>query len=210
MRLKAAVHPILQNQYAALTQALIRIWADLGVEVEVATKTMPEFLEAWHGRRDIDLWLGRWIADYDDPDNFTFTLFHSGNGRLRSYFSSPEADRILEEARAEARPAARESLYRKFEHLLLDSAILVPLFHDVDYRIGGPAVRGLQLHSTAPYVNYAEVGKDRGARGAGGSRPAGWRRDPARADRRRRAKPRPGAGRRRSNRPRSFHRSSRP
>ncbi|HYT30964.1 MAG TPA: ABC transporter substrate-binding protein, partial [Thermoanaerobaculia bacterium] len=159
IRLKAAVHPILQNQYAALTQALVHIWADLGVEVDVATKTMPEFLDAWHGSGDLDLWLGRWIADYDDPVNFTYTLFHSESGRLRSYFASPEADRILEEARAEARPATRESLYRKFEHLLLDSAILVPLFHDVDYRIGGPSVRGLQLHSTAPYVNYAEVGK---------------------------------------------------
>ena len=57
--------------------------------------------------------LARWIADYDDPDNFTFTLFHSGNGRLRNYFSSPETDRSLEEARRESRPATREALYRK-------------------------------------------------------------------------------------------------
>jgi ABC-type transport system substrate-binding protein len=159
VRLRAAIHPILQNQYAALTQALVHIWADLGVEIETATKTMPEYLEAWHDRGKIDLVLGRWIADYDDPDNFTFTLFHSTSGRFRGYFSSPEADRILEEARAEARPAAREILYRKFEHEILDGAALIPLFHDVDYRIGGPRVRGLQLHSTAPFVNYAEVGK---------------------------------------------------
>jgi ABC-type transport system substrate-binding protein/serine/threonine protein kinase len=159
VQLRASVHPILQNQYAALTQALLRIWAELGVEVTVVTKTMPEFLETWHAERDVDLLLGRWIADYDDPDNFTFTFFHSGNGRLRSYFSSPETDRILEEARTEIRPIARESLYRKFEHDLLDSAVLVPLFHDVDYRIACPGVRGLQLRSIAPYVNYAEVGK---------------------------------------------------
>ncbi len=159
LRLRVSVHPILQNQYAALTQALFGIWAELGVEVTVATKTMPEFLETWHGSAEIDALLGRWIADYDDPDNFTYTLFHSGNGSLRTFFSSPETDAILEEARGEVRPAARESLYRKFEHSLLDSAILVPLFHDVDYRIGSPKVRGLQLRSTAPYVNYAEVGK---------------------------------------------------
>jgi ABC-type transport system substrate-binding protein/serine/threonine protein kinase len=159
VRLRVSVHPILQNQYASLTQALFGIWAELGVEVEVATRTMPQFLETWHGTGDIDLLIGRWIADYDDPDNFTFTLFHSGNGSLRSYFSSPEADRILEEARAESRPPFRESLYRKFEHLLLDSGILVPLFHDVDYRIGSPNVRGLHLGSTAPYVNYADIGK---------------------------------------------------
>ncbi len=159
VRLRASVHPILRNQYAALTQALFRVWEDLGVEVEVATKTMPEFLESWHATQGIDIMLGRWIADYDDPDNFTFTLFHSGTGAARSYFASPETDRILEEARGEARPAAREVLYRKFEHALLDPAILVPLFHDVDYRIGSPRVRGLQLRSTAPNVNYAELGK---------------------------------------------------
>ena len=159
VRLRVGIHPMLLNQYAALTEALFRIWADLGVEVEIATKTMPEFLESWHANKGIDVMLGRWIADYDDPDNFTFTLFHSGNGAARAYFSSPETDRLLEEARGEVRPAAREALYRKFEHALLDPAILVPLFHDVDYRIAGPRVRGLQLRSTAPYVNYAELGK---------------------------------------------------
>jgi ABC-type oligopeptide transport system substrate-binding subunit len=120
---------------------------------------MPEFLESWHANEGIDVMLARWIADYDDPDNFTYSLFHSANGRMRAYFCSPETDRALEEARRESRPSAREALYRKLEHDLLDSAALVPLFHDVDYRIGRPSVRGLQLRRTAPYVNYAELGK---------------------------------------------------
>ena len=137
------------------------------------TKTMGEYLASWQGGSGVDVWIGRWIADYDDPDNFTFSLFHSGNGRLRNYFSSPEADRILEEARRESQPAARESLYRRFESLVLDSAALVPLFHDVDYRIAGPRVRGLQLRSTAPYVNYSEVGKAEARAEAGPERLAG-------------------------------------
>ena len=131
----------------------------MGVEVTTVTKSMGEYLGSWHGGSGIDIWIGRWIADYDDPDNFTFALFHSGNGRLRNYYSSPQADRILEEARKESRPAAREVLYRQFESLVLDSAALVPLFHDVDYRIASPRVRGLQLRSVAPYANYAEIGK---------------------------------------------------
>src|SRR4029453_11213438 len=96
LKLRASIHPILLDQYAVLTQALFRAWADLGVEVEVATKSMAEFIESWHPNRRYDLSLGRWIADYDDPDNFTFTLFHSGSGALRDYFCSPETDRILE------------------------------------------------------------------------------------------------------------------
>jgi ABC-type transport system substrate-binding protein/serine/threonine protein kinase len=158
VRLKAAVHPILQDQYGALTSSLFSSWAELGVEFDVMTRTMAEYSDTWNAG-GVDLLVGRWIADYDDPDNFTFTLFHSGNGRLRRYFSSAEADEILEEARRESHPGARESLYRKFENLLLESAFLVPLFHDVDYRIAAPAVRGLVLRSTAPFINYSEVGK---------------------------------------------------
>src|SRR5262249_40955787 len=77
LKLRAAVHPILQNQYAGLTRSLFQIWGDLGVQVEMATRTMAEFIQAWHEAQGLDLWLGRWIADYDDPDNFTFTLFNS-------------------------------------------------------------------------------------------------------------------------------------
>src|SRR5262249_41765599 len=72
VRLSAAVHPILLDQYGALTKALFSIWAEIGVEVTSVTKTMGEYLQAWHGGAGLDLWIGRWIADYDDPDNFTF------------------------------------------------------------------------------------------------------------------------------------------
>ncbi|MDQ5858027.1 MAG: ABC transporter substrate-binding protein [Acidobacteriota bacterium] len=159
VRLQASVHPILRDQYGALTAALFGSWAELGVEVAPGTRTMPEYLDSWTENAGIDLIVGRWIADYDDPDNFSFSLFHSEKGLLRRYFSSPETDRILEDARRESRPEAREELYRRFEHLLLDSGVLIPLFHDVDYRIAAPTLRGLELRSTAPFVNYTEVGK---------------------------------------------------
>jgi ABC-type transport system substrate-binding protein/serine/threonine protein kinase len=163
VRLRAAVHPIFQKQYAALTDALLRLWSEIGVEVEVATSSMPEFLDAWSANSDIDLFIGRWIADYDDPDNFTHSLFHSETGRLRAYFCSPEMDRLLVEARTETRSGPREALYRRIEHSLIDEAIVLPLFHDVDYRIAHPRIRGVELHSTAPYLNYSELGKSASA-----------------------------------------------
>ena len=159
VRLRASVHPILRDQYGALTAELFASWAELGVEVTSGTRTMPEYLDSWNENAGIDLIVGRWIADYDDPDNFSFSLFHSEKGLLRKYFSSPEADEILEDARRESSPEEREDLYRRFEHLLLDAGVLIPLFHDVDYRVAAPTLRGLQLRSTSPFVNYTEVGK---------------------------------------------------
>ncbi|HEU5249252.1 MAG TPA: ABC transporter substrate-binding protein, partial [Thermoanaerobaculia bacterium] len=173
VRLEASVHPILKDQYGALTSSLFASWAELGVEVSIATSNMAQYLESWNDTAGIDLFVGRWIADYDDPDNFTFTLFHSGNGRLRRYFSSPETDQILEEARRESRGPVREGLYRSFENLMLESAVLVPLFHDVDYRIAAPSVRGITLKSTAPFINYTEVGKAEAAPAPGPARVAG-------------------------------------
>ncbi|HSD72180.1 MAG TPA: ABC transporter substrate-binding protein, partial [Thermoanaerobaculia bacterium] len=159
VRLRASVHPLFSDQYAALTAALFGSWKELGIEIEVATRTMAEYLSSWNDSSGIDLLVGRWLADYDDPDNFSFNLFHSEKGLMRSYFSSPDVDRILEEARHETDSDARETLYRRFERILLDAGILVPLFHDVDYRIASQSVRGLALRGTAPWLNYSDVGK---------------------------------------------------
>lgn len=159
IQLKASLHPILQDRYASLLTALFSLWAELGVEVTVGTSDMAAHLASFQEAAAFDLLIGRWSQDYDDPDNFTHYLFHSRAGILRGYFSSVEADRLLEEARAESRARAREVLYRKFENLLNETGTLVPLFHDIDYRIASPKVRGLELHNTPPYVNYSELGK---------------------------------------------------
>jgi ABC-type transport system substrate-binding protein len=157
-RLRAMVHPLFHDRYAALLAALRGQWAELGVEVAVETPDMAAYLHAWEASDGLDLLIGRWNADYDDPDNVTHTLFHSRTGLLRSYFSSAEADRILEEARSESRLAARESLYRRFEALLAQGGALLPLFHDIDYRLASERVHGLRLRGIAPYVNYVGIG----------------------------------------------------
>ena len=158
IRLTAAVHPILQDRHRALTAALFAIWKELGVEISIVTTDMKSYHEA-RSKAAADLLVSRWMADYEDPDDFTFNLFHSTVGYFRSFFSSGETDRLADEARMESRPAIREGLYRKFEGILLDEPVLIPLFHEVDYRIAGPGVRGLALRSSAPFINYSEIGK---------------------------------------------------
>jgi ABC-type transport system substrate-binding protein len=159
MRLRASVHPSLTDRYRSLLAALQNAWRELGVEVDLVGGTMAEYLATWDAPAGIDLLIGRWNADYGDPDNFTYSLFHGRSGLLRAFYSTPEFDRLAEEARTEVRPAAREALYRRLESLLLDSAALVPLFHEIDDRIAGPSVRGLNLRSIPPYVSYADIAR---------------------------------------------------
>jgi len=163
VRLAVALHPFFLDRYRALTTSLLELWKEIGVEASLETPTMAEYLASYQKPQGFDVRIGRWNADYDDPDNFTFSLFHGTSGLFKGYFSSKETDALLEEARRESRSVVREGLYRKFENVLLDAGILIPLFHDVDYRIAAPRVRGLALRSGAPYVNYGELAKQEAA-----------------------------------------------
>lgn len=157
--LRAAVHPLFLDRYKSLLTALLSIWSELGINVEVATPTMAAYLESFQNASGIDLFIGRWNADYDDPDDFTYALFHSRVGLYRPYISTRDGDQFLEEARTESRPGVRAQLYRKYETFLQESGIVLPLFHDVDYRLANSKVVGLTLRGSAPYVMYGEIGK---------------------------------------------------
>ncbi len=159
VNLRAAVHPLLLDRYKALLTSLLLIWEDLGVKVEVVTPTMASYLEAFQNNTNVDLFIGRWNVDYDDPDDFTYGLFHSRVGLYRTYVSAADGDAILEEARTESRPGVRSLSYRKYENFLQDTGMVLPLFHDVDYRLGNAKVVGLNLRGSAPYVNYSQMGK---------------------------------------------------
>jgi serine/threonine protein kinase/ABC-type transport system substrate-binding protein len=157
--LEACIHPIMQEQYSTLTKELLKSWEEIGVKVNNATAELEAYRKLNKSAEGIDVYLGRWIADYDDPDNFTYALFHSRFGEFRNYFCSPEMDRAMDEARSDSNPAARERIYRKIENQLTDSGLLLPLFHEVDYRVAGSNVRKLALRSSLPYVNYSQIGK---------------------------------------------------
>ncbi len=159
--LRAAVHPMLQDRYKELTLSLRHEWEALGFEIKITNSpsSMKEFRLAYQDNQEIDLLLGRWIADYDDPDDFTYGFFHSRDGRFCRYFASTEADDLMVQARHERKPARRAQLYHKLEELLDRDDALLPLFHDVHYRIAGPQVRALRLTSSPPFVSYTTVGK---------------------------------------------------
>jgi ABC-type transport system substrate-binding protein len=157
--LKAAVHPLLRDRYSSLLDGLLASWAELGVEIETVTTEVESYLEAMHSNAGIDVLIGRWRPDFNDPDDCTHSLFESTRGMFRSYFASAKTDEVLEAARRESKPVGREALYRKFEDLILEEHAFSPLFHDVGYRIVGSKVKGLELLGTPPYVNYSALGK---------------------------------------------------
>lgn len=157
LRLRVVVHPIFKHRYDAFLRAIQREWQPLGVEVTVEEETLEGFAESWKEPGDIDLCIGRWLPEYDDPDGYTHLLLNSEVGFLAKYLPSDALDEPLLEARRERRLDRREELYRQVEGILRRDDLMLPLFHDVDYRIAHPRVRGMRLLRHPPYVDYRHL-----------------------------------------------------
>jgi ABC-type transport system substrate-binding protein len=160
--LRAVIHPLFRDRFFELFEALRQEWSSLGLEVEVVIDTIQEYLDAWQrGGPGVDVLILRWAAAYEDPDNFTYNLFHGDTGLMRHLFSSSSGDELLVKARRETRSAVRQALYQRFEDLILEENVILPLFHEIDYRLAGPSWRGLALRNTPPYLNYGELWQEK-------------------------------------------------
>ena len=162
LRLRAVISPAVARRCGPLLNALFESWREFGVEViHDPAMTYEDFLAAYADNAELDLLIGRWNADYDDPDAFAYGLLHSQGGVLRHWCTAepPLFDDLIEQARRTLDSGARQILYRRFEERLREEALLLPLFHGIAYRLAGPRVRGLRLRNVLPYVNYTQLGK---------------------------------------------------
>ena len=156
VRLRVGLHPAFLSQYADFWEALRRDLVKMGLQVEVMEERLIELVRA--GRiAEIDLALGRWIADYPDADSFFMGLLHSREGVLAALAGTPEVDAMIDKARREIDPALRHSIYREIEDAVARDRLLLPLFHEQNYCFAQPGVGGLRLGLSMPEVRYEEL-----------------------------------------------------
>ena len=159
LRLRAAITQGIRGRHAALVDALVAEWSAHGVSVDLVEPNGLAYLDDAEFVAGVDLLINGWSADYADPDAFTGALFHSQTGTFRHYVRSGELDACFEEARRTTDAPERERLYRSIDGALLADASIVPLFHEVEYRLATRRVASLAVSSAPPFVNYADVAK---------------------------------------------------
>lgn len=84
---------------------------------------------------EADLFLTDWYADYPDPENFTFPLFHSrnaGTGGNYAFLSDPAIDSLTVALRTTVDEAAKERLAREADARIHALAPWIFLWHPVD------------------------------------------------------------------------------
>lgn len=114
----------------------------VGLNVRIKQLEWSAFKEAVNKGEPDMFWLS-WWADYPDPENFLFPLFHSSNmgpaGNRTRYFNE-RVDRLIELA-AHSRDEARWRYYEEAEGIIVRDTPWVFFWHKTDYLVIQPWIR---------------------------------------------------------------------
>src|SRR5262249_2710358 len=72
----AVVNPIFLSQYAAFSRELYAAFKEKGVRVHPVNRSLGDFHEL-RSQGAADVYVGRGVADYPDPDTFAHGILHS-------------------------------------------------------------------------------------------------------------------------------------
>jgi oligopeptide transport system substrate-binding protein len=133
------------NNIPSYLGAIIQEWQqNLGVEVSVRQVETDRLIYNLKEEKDEMFTLG-WIADYPDPHSFLDVLFYTGSEVNIGEYSNPALDALLEQAAIEQNVTDRLAMYQQAEQLVVDDAPCVPLWHNTNYILVKPYVKGYEL-----------------------------------------------------------------
>jgi len=112
---------------------------NLGVETSVEIIKSP--YEDRLGRETWHLTVMGWVADYPDPDNFLRVAVRSVYAL--SWWQNEAYDALVEEARRVMDQEERMRLYHQADRILVEEAVIMPLWHHRSTRLVKPWVSNL-------------------------------------------------------------------
>ena len=119
----------------------------LGIRVEIVERDAPS-VRATVRNGQADLYLGDWYADYPDPENFTYPLFHSSNkgpGGNYAFLSDTALDAMIVRARATTDTVEKARLSREIDARVFDLAPWIFLWFPTDLWAMQPNVVGWRI-----------------------------------------------------------------
>lgn len=130
---------------AEVIQSYIRA---IGIEVRIKQLEWSAYKEAIN-KGEADMFYLSWWADYPDPENFLFPLFHSSNfgpGGNRTRYNNPAVDSLIEKGQYTMDEKTRNNFYRKAEETIVEDSPWVFLWHRTDFTIRQPQIKNYKIY----------------------------------------------------------------
>jgi oligopeptide transport system substrate-binding protein len=143
-----------QREFQTIQQHL----AAIGMKVNRKQfESWPTFREALL-RGEAELFRFSRYADYPDPDNIFYPLFHSQSEGNFFRYRNHLVDDLLDKARRETNDLLRAKLYREAEQIILQDAPAIILLHYTFEQVFQPYVKGVEVSALGdPYIPLRKV-----------------------------------------------------
>jgi peptide/nickel transport system substrate-binding protein len=117
---------------------------DIGISIKLEL-VLPAFQREMMSKSQVPFFRGSWIADYPDAESY-LAMFYGKHGAPPNYtrFSDDIFDSLYERALNEKNMDARYDLYRQMDQIIMDNAVVVPLFYDEVVRFVRKGVEGME------------------------------------------------------------------
>jgi oligopeptide transport system substrate-binding protein len=119
--------------------AVAAMWKEaLGADVRLVAEEFKALLQTIQ-RGDAQMFRSSWSADV--PDAYAFVNVFSKNHEFNfTGYSNPMLDELMSKAFRTADPAERRSMIESAERLVIDDAVVVPLYYMVNRKLVAPRV----------------------------------------------------------------------
>ncbi len=137
-----------------IAEAFAAELSQIGINVNLQTKDWGAYLADRNVAPGFQSFMLGWTGDYGDPDNFLYAHFGPGATQDLGDYQNPVLFDLLEQARIESDPTAREGLYKQIDALTFDEALRIPIVHSQPLLAKRTGVDGWEPSpfSTEPFV----------------------------------------------------------
>lgn len=122
--------------------------SDVSIHAELRQLEWSAYKDAINKGEPDAFWLS-WWADYPDPENFLFPLFHSRNigpAGNRTRFKNPEVNALIEMGQKSMNDKVRNEYYGKAEELIISDLPWVYFWHKTEFTVRQPRVKDYKIY----------------------------------------------------------------
>ena len=122
---------------------------NFGINISIEISSPPVHRELFSSGES-SFFRASWIGDYPDPENY-LSLFYSKNkspfGPNYTHFDNPLYDSLYQMSFLIEDQQARCSLFSQMESILIDEAVIMPLYYDYVVRLVSKDITGMSLNA---------------------------------------------------------------
>ncbi|HZK18278.1 MAG TPA: peptide ABC transporter substrate-binding protein [Clostridia bacterium] len=131
------------EEHQIIAEAILEMWKqNLGItNINIQGQELGAYITNIQNG-DFQMCRHCWVGDYTHAMSF-LDLFTTGNGNNFTHWSNPDFDDLIGKARVAASEEERIGLLHDSEQMIMEDAILIPLFHYTEDSMIKPYVKNL-------------------------------------------------------------------